>query len=527
MSFSFRNTYKNTYDGPLSPQFLRSYLTAAKISSTTVTKTTASSDQNYHPSMHYPEFKKQPEYKLNLDYKIQPEYKPQPEYNIQPAYNIQPNYKIQPDYKLNPDYKNLTICKKNKIPIVAAADESQIINVAQPSQAVEDTLANSMSKIDQPYQPYVTHTYFTLDDVILPYIPEHNSTAKTKQENLSQFESQKEDEDKTTSNNETLNTLFDLDFFNIEPITSTALITTTASTTTTKATTTTTTAEAPQSTFEPRYKPDFYTESTQLATLSPTEPLTISNTTSNLKSWNSTLPNLSPRKILKLAKNYTNSCDNCRKVQSTARTLSNLEEAKLKRSSSLLKKIEGNESKYSKKLAATKLNLTQIHKNKTLPTFIKNYSVANVTATTEATQPKSRRSKTSFVNLRRRKFHGNSYNTTPISSINDNVAKPEPEVKAQNITSDISKSRKAKPTSTTASSVILSTSPAPSKATTLASESAIMTISNTNVRKMKRIVPRFKKIVSHDVNATKTDFAHTTDLPQLPIEVYFTKLNQK
>ncbi|TDG38747.1 hypothetical protein AWZ03_014831, partial [Drosophila navojoa] len=179
-----------------------------------------------------------------------------------------------------------------------------------------------MSKIDQPYQPYVTHTYFTLDDVILPYVPEHNSTAKTKKENLSHFEHQNDDEDKANSNNETLNTLFDLDLFNIEPITSTtALIATTTPKTTTKATTTTTTAESPQSTFVPRNKFDFYTESTQLATLSPTEPLTTSNTTPNFKNWNSTLPNLSPRKILKLAKNYTNSCDNCRKAQSTAKTL--------------------------------------------------------------------------------------------------------------------------------------------------------------------------------------------------------------
>ncbi|XP_023171800.2 uncharacterized protein LOC111600093 [Drosophila hydei] len=327
-----RNTFKNTYDGSLSPQFLRSYLTAAKISSTTVTKTTVSSDQSYRPTITYPDFKKQPDYNLNLDH------------------NTQPGYQIASDYQIQSDYKNRTICKKNKN-IASAADESKIINVAQPSKAVEDTLANSMSKIDQPYrpyQPYVTHTYFTLDDVILPYIPEPNSTSKSKQENRSQFEPEKENEDKASSTSETLNTLFDMDIFNIEPITSTTAIITTTSTAST--TTTTTTAEAPQTTFSPKTKNDFYTEPIQLATSSPTEALATPNTTSNFKNWNSTL-NLSPRKILKLDKFNNNACENCRKSQLAAKnvTLNNLakqtEETKLetskKRSSILLKKNDG------------------------------------------------------------------------------------------------------------------------------------------------------------------------------------------
>ncbi|KRF79847.1 uncharacterized protein Dvir_GJ26326 [Drosophila virilis] len=508
-----RNTFKNTYDGYLSPQVLRTYLRSAKLPTTSATTTT-----------------------VNTNFK-----------------------------NIHSDYKSFTNCNElTNLTLPVNRDNANVSNYFKAAESI----SNIMPKNNTTYEPFVAHTYFTLDDVIVPYSPE-NFKYKANQEFMSEnkLKPQIVAQDKPFANKLTVKMLDD-DIHKFEPIKSTETIITTTiaglqnvkmlddyihkfepikSTATIIETTTAGLQNVKMfdddiSEFEPiksteniikittaglqhlniltKVETDIRKEIVNLTTLNQAGTTNIPNAILNKTNSISKI-NVSHREHPRLYTFNKKKCDTCRKSQLSTenKSLGNLTHynekpfngLSTKNASKILKKDDRTDNKF----VSLRIKKTQNQKNIGL---VNSKSIS----TTESPQFKNI-NKTKHFYLRRRKLHANAtvlnaYNLTHANTNSSKIIKPQIEQPQNNFT-DRRKLRNAQLLNAT-TNVILARSNADNEVTALAEESAIMTISNNNGKSNRKLHFLDAPVVNHP------NFAYTTDLPKLPIEVYFTKLTQ-
>jgi len=461
------------------------------------------------------------------------------------------NTRFQPSKQYDElSYEDIKSCTEKNMTISATKSIITVPHNLRPLEIISSNMSPQYSILPitpTPIVPYVSHTYFTLDDVIIPsssdnivyYKPERKETISKETPPPFTTQSSKLFENLTPD-------IRGADLFDILPIDKSK-----------NHIQTTMPAWIPAATNVVKIEPKMETKPVFLNQNLPNE---VFNIISELKNFTS-FPNF---EVLSNHKDeICNSCERSPLTTTFSTILNDVDDKKLD------ELIETKEEKLDKEniisttsssliksptpttfinMLATKLKIAQNHK-KFSPVTSKKYSFNThsvSTSTTSSTEPppprKSRRTKTYS---RQRKVDSNAtrlnnYNLTNAKVTYSKILRPT----SKSITKHKIQSQNVTEISSTSTSTLTSTSPTPetkkpitirstpvsrsvsrtnvTETTALAAESAIMTISNANERNLRGSMPTFRKRLPNP----QKGLVHTTAIPQLPIELYFNKLSR-
>jgi len=392
-----------------------------------------------------------------------------------------------------------------------------------------------------PIVPYVSHTYFTLDDVVIPsssdnliyYKPERKE--RISKDTPPPFTTQ----GTKLSNNLTFDFL-GADLFNIVPEEKTEDVLQTTMSWMPVATTI----------VENQVKMDTKT-TTKSVSKNQTLAEDLLNIISEYKS-STTLPEIET--IPNLKDELCSSCGKSPQTTTLNTILNDVDDKKFEdpigyKAAKMFKENNVYSSSSSLKnptstsfisLLAAKIKIAQNHK-KFLPNTSKkiSYSTHPVSTTTTTTQaPQLRKSRRIKSYSRQRKVDSNftrlsNYNLTNAKSTYSKILRPTLKTNTKQIipTQNVTEvPPTTSPSPQTKRTIAVRSTPVPkpisstnlTETTALEAESAIMTISNANARSLRGSMPRFRKRLPDPPKG----YVQTTAIPQLPIELYFNKLTK-
>lgn len=502
----FRTPYRSAYDGAISANTLKSYMTSISLPTTSMAK-------------------------------------------------IQPNFRFQPSKQYDElSYDDSKSCTEKNMTLTT---KESIITVPQSLRPIEIISSNMSPKYNilpitpspeynilpispTPIVPYVSHTYFTLDDVIIPSSSDNILYYKPERKERIVKETPPPASTQRSKLSETLTAdIHNADLFDIMPMEkSTNRVQTTM----------------PAATIIVKNETNMDTKSVFLNQNLPSD---VFNIISELRNFTS-FPNF---KTISNPKDEI--CDSCEKdlLTTTLNTILNdVDDKKLEElieakevktvteniipTIDTLKSLKSPTSTTFMNLLATKLKIAQNHKKFLTITSKKNsytsHSVStSTTSSTEAPQPrKSRRTKTYS---RQRKVDSNTtrlnnYSLSNAKATYSKILRPttksitKQKIQSQNVTEIPSTTTSTSPKPETKKPITIRNTPISrsvsrsnvTETTALAAESAIMTISNANGRNLRGSMPAFRKRLPDPHKG----LVHTTAIPQLPIELYFNKLTR-
>lgn len=397
-------------------------------------------------------------------------------------------------------FQDIKSCAEKNITTATKSNVLTVPNSFRPLESTSHTISNSVLPItDNAFIPYITHTYFTLDDVIIPAASD-NYKAEIRNKKFIPYNS--DIKKSLTQNSKPLNNLTTESYFDISTVPTESVVTTVQPTIPwiPIATTLIAQKQIEKATSAP------LTNQTLLEYL-PTLGIIKNLTTPTKSSFRE-----NQTQIIRI-KEF---CSNCLKT-------------KISLTNATHNKVESFESNASNVIHGKKpiknipLKSIQANKIEIKKDFKKPGVIPNVPRISEVPVYKTRRNISNQLYMRRRKLDRQftkSNNTKNYQAKNQSQLVEPTVILNQNKTNfdkirSVKQMNKTKIIPETASTVAT---------TALATESAIMTISNTNGKFLKGSIARSRRIKSHIIS--QVDLIQTTVTPQLPIEVYFTKLGK-
>lgn len=399
-------------------------------------------------------------------------------------------------------FQDIKSCAEKNITTATKSNILTVPNSFRPLESTSSTISNSVLPItDNAFIPYITHTYFTLDDVIIPAASD-NYKAEIRNKKLIPYNSDIK-KSLTSEKSKPLNNLTTESFSEIPTVPTESVVT-----------------------VQPTI-PWIPIATTLIAQKQ------IEKTTSAPLTNQTIIDYLPPLAIIKNITTPTETSlpENQTQIIRIKEFCSNCLKTKINLTNATHNKVESFESNSSNVIHGKKpiknLTLKSIQANKIeiKKDFKKLGVIPNVPRISEVPVYKTRRNISNQLYMRRRKLDRQftkSNNTNNYQAKNQSQL-VEPTVRLNQNKTNVDKIniRTVKPMNKTK---IIPETASTVATTALATESAIMTISNTNGKFLKGSIARSRRIKSHIIN--QVDLIQTTVTPQLPIEVYFTKLGK-
>lgn len=404
-------------------------------------------------------------------------------------------------------YDDIKSCAEKNITTPTQSSFFSVPNRIRPLETTTSSTFHSMLPMtDNAFIPYITHTYFTLDDVIIPAASD-NYKSEIRSKKLIPYNS----DIKKTFTTQKSKLFNDLTTEKLTDITTVPTENTVSTVQPTIPWIPITTTIVDQNLIE-------------RTTSAPIKNQTIQENVHPVASIkNLTTTNETPfRENRTQAIRYNEFCPTCLrpKISLTNITLNSVEPTENKAKSIV------HEKKPIKKPNIT-LKTFQATRNEIKKDFKKPDVTPNIPRIAEPSSYKSRRNISSQLYMRRRKLdrkvakpnNFTNYQAKNLSQVTETTVKPiqiKTNVEKINLRT-VKPINKTKTIPETISTVAT---------TALAAESAIMTISNTNGKFVKGSIPRSRRLLSRNHIINHVDLVQTTVTPKLPIEVYFTKLSK-
>lgn len=397
-------------------------------------------------------------------------------------------------------FDDIKSCAEKNISTSTQSSFFSIANSIRPLESTTSSTFHSMVPMtDNAFIPYITHTYFTLDDVIIPAASD-NYKSEIRNKKLIPYNS---DIKKmfTTQKSKLLNDL------TTEKPTSI----TTVPTENTVSTVQPTIPWIPITTTIVDQKVIERTTSAPIKNQTIQETFHAVATVKNLS-----IPNESPFRENQTQTIRTKEfCPNCLRPKISITNIT-------------LNSVGPIENKVQAKKPIKKPNVTlKTTRNEIKKDLKKTDVTPNMSRIAETSLYKSRRNLSSQLYMRRRKLDRKVTKPNNFTNYQDkNLSQvTEPTLKLIQNKTNVEKInlRTVKPINKTKTITETISTVA---TTALAAESAIMTISNTNGKFVRGSIPRSRRLLSRNHIINQMDLVQTTVTPQLPIEVYFTKLGK-
>lgn len=402
-------------------------------------------------------------------------------------------------------FEDIKSCAERNISTSTQSSFFSVANSIRPLESTTSSTFHSMLPMtDNAFIPYITHTYFTLDDVIIPaasdnykseirnkkLIPYNSDIKKTfttqKSKLFNDFTTEKPRSITIVPTENTVST--------VQPTIPWIPITTTTTIIDQKVIERTTSAPIKNQTIQETFHP--------VATVK-----------------NLSIPNETPfRENQTQAIRNKEFCPTCLrpKISITNITLNSVGP------------IDKAQSIIQAKKPIKKPNVTlKTNRNEIKKDFKKPDVTPNMPRIAETSLYKSRRNLSSQLYMRRRKLDRkvtkpNNFTNYQVQNLSQVT---EPTVKLIQNKTNVEKInlRSVKPINKTKT---ITETMSTVTTTALAAESAIMTISNTNGKFVRSSIPRSRRLLPRNHIINQVDLVQTTVTPQLPIEVYFTKLGK-